>query len=236
MIEFTNLETHPGSTGLSQTEIDVLLSVQKHYLAETVGGELSLGTCILDAQPNGKPAACVYRYNLPGGIFWRNFFGVHERSSDIMAENSIGEILNASSDQSRFFGEMLAAGGFVNTGIYRDGELLVMVLKTTKGRFLFAPQFRLKEAVPLPQAEFGLYHVVAETLALMAREDGILQHSAIRLLQQSQCSPSYIIKAASAAGIARACFGIGQELVEVRTLREWRNKTGASKRPRVFFT
>lgn len=46
MIEFTNLETHPGSTGLSQTEIDVLLSVQKHYLAETVGGELSLGTCI----------------------------------------------------------------------------------------------------------------------------------------------------------------------------------------------
>lgn len=138
MLEFKDLECNPAASTLYQEEIDVLMEVVGIVL-ECAGAEGVKGTFILDGQPNDGEAECILRFNLPGGTYHRRFFRVIGKSSTDMAEESIDELLKWPLEKSRY--EPLntsvpVIGKRLLTGMYADGELNVMVVNTTYGRFL----------------------------------------------------------------------------------------------------
>lgn len=236
MIEFQNLEINTGSSaGLKQAELNALLAVQNEYLNEYYGeGSAKKGTCILDCKPSLKKAECIMHYNLAGGPYTRLFFNTYIRTSDEMAADSIDEMLSSNDPKSRFYPKNIRITEAFNTGIYQDGELLVMVLDTYVGTLLFAPNISLDGEVPNYGASLGLIYATAEALTIIAREDRALNEEAILLLQES-ARTDYAGEALTATSAVRRYFGHDTKISEIRMWREWRNRAGYHKKARVFF-
>lgn len=233
MIEFQNLQSQPAVAKMTQTEFEALLGVQRQYLGEIIGGS-RYGTCILDGQPYQAEVQCICRYNLPDGRYCRQFFGLHDRSSDRMAEDSIDEILRYTDHQSRFYRRAKRASGLLETGIYRDGELIVMVLNADNGTFYFAPNLSIDGTASAYDLDYGLIYATAEALAIIGREDRVLQASVAKLLQSSANIEDADL-AVPATVAVRRYFGHDTKVAEIRTWREWRNRSGYHKKARVFF-
>lgn len=187
MQKFINLECHnePETTMFPQ-ETDLLQELIQGVLERTAPG-VTRGTFILDGQKFGEEAKCILRFNLSEGSFHRNFYRIYRKTSDQMAEESIDEML-AIPGESRYIrrseGEKQAGCKMTNNersminGPYRDGELLVLVLNATHGRFLMT--CHLDEDVDnendVTAAELVLY-AVAQAIAAMGKEDVTLQRS-----------------------------------------------------------
>lgn len=138
MLEFKDLKCDPAANTLYQEEIDVLMEVVGIVL-ECAGAKRARGTFILDGQPNDGEAECILRFNLPGWTYHRRFFRVVGKCSTDIAEESIDELLKWPLEKSRYEllnGLVPATGKRLLTGMYTDGELNVMVVNTTHGRFL----------------------------------------------------------------------------------------------------
>lgn len=136
MGKLINFECHTEpETTLFQQEIDVLVEV----IGEVMRGfseQPNKGTCIIDGQKYGEEARCLVRFNLPEGIYRRQFFRIYEKTSDRMAEEAINNALSYP-DNSRYTKTCDREDSQkMQSGIYQDGELKVLNLNTT--------------AVPLP--------------------------------------------------------------------------------------
>lgn len=236
MIEFQEPQfSQDNSAGLKRVELDALLAVQDEYLSEYYSSiSAKFGSCILDCQPLMKKTECIARYNLCGGSYNRRFFRSYIRSSDEMAANSIDELLDCANPKSRFYQQFERITEALNTGIYQDGELLVMVLDAYGGSFLFAPNVSLNGEMPSYEVSIGLMYATAEALAIIGREDYQLNKSVIALIQESAYT-DYAGEAVTAVNVARRCFGHDTKVAEIRTWREWRNRSGYHKKARVFF-
>lgn len=193
MIEFKNLECNAEpETTMFQQEIDVLLAVIRETL-DVIAPQAAKGTFILDGQKFGEDAKCILRFNLPGGTYYRNFFRIQERSSDMLAEDAIDELL-ALPRKSRYVSDkpdlkrhitskQATSGNPVSSGIYQDGELKVLVLNAVHGRFLVSCYLENHD----DEAEALLY-AVAQAILQMGLEDKVLQSFGQQIVAAGECS------------------------------------------------
>lgn len=141
MLEFKNLECHPAPNTLYQPEIDMLLHTVYEVL-DYFEAPNAKGTVIVDGRPNGKEAQCIMRCDLPGGRFSRQLFGVIERTSADIAEESIDKILEwpgeGECSNACKCSEGQGCSKRLKTGYYQDDklrELNVFILNTLYGQF-----------------------------------------------------------------------------------------------------
>lgn len=229
---FTNIvkQVEPDST-LFEPEIDLIL-VLIRKVAQSFQHELELGTFILDGQTYGGDPQLITRGNFAKGIYRRQFYRTYNRTSDQIAEESIDQLLvwpGMLSRYRRHFAErFFEQNGMIypRTGIYQDGELLVLAMNATHGRFLASIQ---AQAVNDPYYDFGdeiseaLLYAVSEALCMMMREDVILQRSATQLMIERENPLAANIVLAVVNEFAQG------ELPEMRAWQDWHepaNKSG----------
>lgn len=163
MHNLKDLETNSYPQGsLHREEIQVLLEVIDFLVGKYVDGSLK-GSCILDTQAKQQAAQCAFRFSLAEGGYRRQFFGLHDRTSSEIAEESIDEILAYPEHSSRYDTILqFDAKRAIRSGVYRDGELKVLVLNGQNERYLFT--FHAQEADLLNAV---VYYAIAEALMLI---------------------------------------------------------------------
>lgn len=227
-IKGMNVKKYPSVSALYLEEIDALMGVI-HGFCKQEFPLLRYGTCILDTQKDGMHPQCAFRFNLPGGdyharIFRRGkptddfSFEVNEICSDQIAEDSINELLKWGKEKSRYDKDIQQKTSTLHdlpAGIYRDRELSVLVLPATKGRFLFTFHSCDDQLNPVGMANECLAYVVAEALALMGKEDQILQYSSLELIRSA---PDHALDAIVAV---RSYFNQPETIPEIVAWRKW---------------
>lgn len=182
---FTNLtcDKEPEVIMFPQ-ETDLLQELIQDTL-ERLAPHVTKGTFILDGQKFSEKAKCILRFNLSGGSFSRMLFHKFSKTSDEIAEESIDEML-AIPGVSRYVNggrpvqyPMTNDERNMTNGPYRDGELVVLVMNATHGRFLITCHLddNADNTTGIDAAELVLY-AVAQAIANMGKEDITLQHSA----------------------------------------------------------
>lgn len=155
------VNSHPQGR-LHREEIQVLLEVIDFIVGKYTDGPLK-GSCILDTQAKQQAAQCAFRFSLAEGEYRRQFFGLHDRTSSEIAKESINEILAYPEHSSRYDAILqFGAKRAIRSGVYRNGELKVLVLNAQNERYLFT--FHVQEADLLNAV---VYYAVAEALMLM---------------------------------------------------------------------
>lgn len=180
MQQFKNLVSHcEPETTLFRQEIDLLVELIQGVL-EKVAPRTTRGTFILDGQKYGEEAKCILRFNLLDGIYHCRAGDTGWNTSDQLAEKAIDEML-AIPGISRYIN-----GGFpvqhqisnsernMQNGVYREDELMVLIVNATHGRFLASCY--LKDDDNGAAAELVLC-AVAQAIAAMGKEDITLQRS-----------------------------------------------------------
>lgn len=142
---FTCVTRHPEpASTLYDEELNVLQQVIYSIVQQYAPGARR-GSFILDGQPSGQPAYAILRFNLPDGSYERRFFRDQGQDSDDLAEESIDQLLelphpsrytSGDSEQRQRLRDAIKSVRDVMPGIWRDGELQVLVLNTMYGRFL----------------------------------------------------------------------------------------------------
>ncbi len=186
MDKFTNLEFHsePETTLFTQ-EIDVIQAVIDNILT-SFAMYPDKGTFILDGQAKGQLAQCILRFDLAAGISRRNFFRTYERTSSEIAADSIDNALSWPKDSRYNFTEDRALHfGWLPSGIYRDGELEVLVLNTTHGRFLASFCAEFDPQLSKGEETTSILIAIAIAIANMGKEDTTLQCSATYIKEQA---------------------------------------------------
>lgn len=234
MINFKNLETHPEpQSTLFPQEINALLGVIQAYLQEYESRGY-YGTCILDGQEYNEKAKCIFRFNLKGGPYRRKFFGMIDRTSDEIAEESINEILKpkVESRYARWLDDSVKP---LPSGIYRDGELEVLVLNASYGRFLFTFHSQDQEYQPCHYLNEEMYYVMVEALANMGKEDYNLQHSNIDLIAAIPSTRRSSLTAA--LSLTRKFFYPDKKQIipEIQAWREWHESANNEGELTLFF-
>lgn len=180
MQKFINLECHnEPETTLFPQETDLLQELIRGTL-ERVAPNATRGTFILDGQKFGEEAKCILRFNLPEGNYrYQPLLCAREKTSDQMAEESIDEML-AIPGKSRYINggrpvrhEISNDERNMTNGVYREDDLMVLVLNATHGRFLMSCYLDGGDSTA---AELVLY-AVAQAIAAMGKEDITLQRS-----------------------------------------------------------
>ncbi len=232
MINFTNLEKHPNADTLYPQEIDALLAVISYFCEGRYSGDY--GSCILDGQKDGGAANCIFRFNFPEGPYRRTFFRTYDRTSDQIAEDSINEMLCWPENPSRYRKSLENIPCPVATGIYRDGEIEVLVLNTTHGRFLFTchtlAAFSDDDYDALSEA---LPYIFAEAIANMGKEDTVLQRSNIELI--AGLDPSHSGQIVDMITETRDLFYDKNPLPEIAAWRTWHESADQSDELALFF-
>ena len=175
MGKLINLETCVGPyVVLFQQEEDVIVELVSEYLI--VHGDPNEGTFILDGQKYGDDAKCLIRFNLRDGVFRQRFFRTYEKTSDTMAEEAIDHALLYPAEKSRYVGSSGPRPvAEMASGIYQDGELKVLVLNATYGRFLCSFYVNWNDGGHEQSTKVLLF--VSEVLAQLCKKDTVLQES-----------------------------------------------------------
>ena len=186
MGKFTNLEffAEPKTT-LSTQEINVLQAVVDNVLT-SFEKYPTKGTFILDGQAKGQDAECILRFDLAEGDY--RICGYTSRD---IAADSIDNALSWP-EESRYQPKGRALHfSWLPGGIYRDEELVVLILNTTHGRFLasFCAEF---DSQPEGYEEAVLV-AIATAMAHMCKEDKTLQYSAGCIKEQATDFERYAI-------------------------------------------
>lgn len=179
MDKFTNLESfaEPTTTLFAQ-EIDVITQVVDNILT-SFEAYPQKGTFILDGQAKDHDAQCILRFDLAAGISRRIFFRTYDRTSSEIAADSINNALSWPKDSRYEFIEDRALHfGWLPSGIYRDGELEVLVLNTTHGRFLASFCAEFDAHLSNGKETTSVLMAIASAIAHMGKEDKVLQQSA----------------------------------------------------------
>ena len=185
MADFKDLEINPEAGVLSKEELDVLTEVLKSALGPDLGS--MAGTFIMDGQADGQDAKCLMQLNLPEGNYssvmsyavgTKQCCGI-THDSDRLAEASIDAVLAWPKAQVfRSLADLRDKVDRIPTGLYDEGEYLVMVLNADGGRFLMSMQLLCvyESAESEGWARMAL-HLMAKTCGKMRPGDKILQES-----------------------------------------------------------
>lgn len=184
MGNFINIEQHvEPETTLFEQEINAILAVIAK-IGENFAQSPRRGTIILDGQKYGDKAKLLIKANYPGGTYQRRFFRIYQYDSDEMAARSINEVLKWPDPDSRY--AHLFKQELPQSGIYRDGELLVLILNAKYGRFLCSIKAETEVGEELHDEAKYLLYAMTECFAQMMQEDEILQESAKRIFLSSE--------------------------------------------------
>ncbi len=226
-----NFEVHPSpNSTLYRPEIDVILAV----IHRTAANRLSSlkGTFILDGQPHNHPASCICRFNLVDGACRRKFFCGAAGNSDELAAEAINQLLNAGSERTRYRNiwphDFYNASGSmcVGGGIHCDGNLNVLVLNSTYGKFMATSYLDCESEYDF-DGNIAVLVAVATAFSEMMREDRTLQRSFAKIRQVYD--HHYIQIVQDVQGLSTQA-----QLPELRNWRAWRrptNQTGNSYLP-----
>lgn len=233
-----NVEKHAEpETTLFPQETDLLLEILETMITRLLPHAITCGTFILDGQAYGDDAKLLLRGNFPGGVYQRQFFRIQERSSNDMATESIDEALNWPISTSRLSHHFeknyryIDERQFPESGIYRDGELIVLILNASHGRFLGSIKMETvaeNDTELYDEPELLLY-ALAMSLAQMSKEDHVLQASVNSL--SSWCSK---LDYAGIATQVKELF-VGCELPALKTWRDWHKSVSSSGKLTLFF-
>lgn len=186
-MEVQNLECHPETGALALEEINVVLKVVTRSLRDEWAADLA-GTFILDGQMNGEEAQCVLRFNLPAGGYEvsplynlgkKKYFGL-SRTSDALAEESIDGVLEWPKNPRYRCLRAYRTSEKIPSGIYEEGELVVMVLETMLGRFLVSLKLASSSVCKINMAggcERLAMAAAMAALVRMAPKDAVLKRS-----------------------------------------------------------
>lgn len=233
---FVDVERAPEDE-LSELEVKLLLALMEK-VARSFDRELDAGSFIIDGQAYGKEAQLIVRGNFGGGTYSRRFFQTYERTSDNIAETSIDEALawpaTPSRYQKHFSERFFEREGIMypHTGIYQDGELSVLVLNATHGRFLVSIKAHVADDetyVDSDDVSEALLYSVSEALCMMMREDATLQRSATQLILDR--------KNPQAAGILMTVVDefAQREMPEMKDWFTWRESVNGSNQVSMPF-
>jgi len=248
-MEVQNLECHSEVGALVRKEINVVLEAVKRSLRDVWTDDLA-GTFILDGQVNGGEARCVLRFNLPaGGYEVSHLYDLGKekylgpcRTSDNLAEESIDGVLEWPKNPRYRCLRRYRTSEKIPSGIYEEGELVVLVLKTMRGRFLMS--LKLASCSICKQNAAGGYARLAmssamATLARMAPKDRVLQRNWKELSSKIEANLDWYTIFPSEMLVfenldAKLLFDNGSENVVMSQWKDWYSRNYAEQ-PRIFF-
>ena len=190
---------YPCEDTLFKEELDVVLAVMFHVFGKNSPNK---GTFVLAGQRHGEKIHKIVEFNFKGGK-QKNFIG-QDRDSEIMASNCLWDASLCGSNP----------GENAITHMFNSPQ--IMSLETTHGRFLAAffadsGTFSMQETV---------YRAIAKTIAMLGRDDEVLQKSCSATLATDAKMDSYI----------RFLFET-KNLPAIKTWSAWRD----SAKNRIFF-
>lgn len=227
-----NFEAHPSpNSTLYRQEIDVILAVA-HQIAEKRLNSLK-GTFILDGQPHNHSASCICRFNLLDGACRREFFCGGIGDSDKLAAEAIDQLLKADSERERY--RDVWPHNFNNTdgcmcvggGIHCDGNLNVLVLNSTYGKFMATSYLDCESKYDF-DGNIAVLVAVATAFSEMMREDRTLQRSFAKIRQLYDYHYLDVVQE------VQELFAQAQ-LPELKAWRVWHEPANQTGKPRLPF-
>lgn len=236
MSNLINLEANPSPATLYSEEIQALAAVVSATLDKLVGSQASWvsGALTVEGQATNQPTRMILHAKFPGGLCPQGLAKLSQRSPDEVVSDSIDGIL-AFPDTPYYWRDdeeiaRCSKSLHIPTKIYRDGDLRVLVLNTTAGRFLMSVcAINIDHADEISAA---LMYAMAHALAQMGLEDLILQRSAARLDNHLATSTGrYSVKACQLVeDLFRQC-----DIPEIMAWRSWHNNASESDGLKLFF-
>lgn len=131
------------------------------------------GTIILDGQPLGEEASCIFRSNVGEGPFLT--LPSLDQNSDQYAEKVIDEFLTWPDNPCSAYRDQLQRAAMPPaSGVYSHKRMRVLVLNTMTGRFLFAVILYASSKVEVKKIELALMRACTNTMGELFPEDVIL--------------------------------------------------------------
>lgn len=234
------------NTALHQQEVDLIYDLVDQVIQRHLTLKPHFGTIILDGHTYGAAASCITHANFDGGVYTRQFFGLVDRSSTDIVADSIDQLLEwpvQNSRYERYFTEdnlsVIKGEPIPKSGIYRDGELIVMAINATYGRFIVSlkAQTDMEEECSL-ECEL-LLGAIAEIFANIGCKDPVLQAAIIDI--EFKLWDHLKVDFPSSAKLLKDIIAtIRQEFVsgtteEMRTWRDWRSDLKKNGEEELFF-
>lgn len=168
---FINLATHEGL--LHREEIEVILAVLDRILSgleQKLKTNFIAGTIILDGQPFGEEASCIFHCNVGEGAFLT--LPCLEQDSDQCARESIDEFLAWPDNQySVYRYQLLRTSMPPTSGVYSHKRMRALVLNMMTGRFVFAALLYTSSKVEVEKVELALMRACTRVIRALFPDD-----------------------------------------------------------------